>query len=155
MWQDNQLRLFSRNKELAHDGLGWVSKFAIDVDLESKLKKFGHNIVLQGELIGPKIQNNPYGLQKHTVKFFNLFLLPKIINPDFLDLKSTITDMGLDFVPIIDSDYTLPESRSKIIDLANGPSLLHSFVPREGLVCRTCKGPYFSFKVISNAWLLK
>jgi tRNA-binding EMAP/Myf-like protein len=64
----------SRNLELSptEDG-NTFWRVARELDLENKLREFGYNIALQGELIGEGIQGNPYKIKGQTVKFFNIF----------------------------------------------------------------------------------
>jgi hypothetical protein len=57
-------------------------------------------------------------------------------------------------VPLLETDVELPQDRKKLIELADGPSVLNKETKREGVVYRNFDNT-LSFKVISNAFLLK
>ena len=61
--------------------------------------------------------------------------------------------MELNTVPILDEDFSLPNSVEDLLSYAEGKSQLAD-VEREGVVVRT-DGKKISFKVISNKFLLK
>ena len=56
-------------------------------------------------------------------------------------------------VPVIDPRAKAPESVEAGLALAEGPSITHKI--REGLVWKCNTDPGFSFKTISNQFLLK
>jgi RNA ligase (TIGR02306 family) len=143
----------SRNLELLENESNTFWKFAREVNLEEKMSKLGRNISLQGELIGEGIQGNPYKIKGHTVKFFSGF---DIDNYEYLSLSSLryITELlTLDMVPILNTEFELPESIEGLIKYADGESLLNSNFDREGVVIRSTD-KLISFKVISNKFLL-
>ena len=61
------------NLELLETDGNTFWKVAREMDIENKLRNYGKNISLQGELIGEGIQGNPYKIKGQTVKFFNVF----------------------------------------------------------------------------------
>ncbi|MBK7867615.1 MAG: hypothetical protein IPJ75_11910 [Ignavibacteriales bacterium] len=61
---------------------------------------------------------------------------------------------GLEKVPVVFNDFSLPESIDEILQMANGKSQLNPDANREGLVFRTADDKRFSFKAISNNFLL-
>jgi hypothetical protein len=61
--------------------------------------------------------------------------------------------LGLDHVPVLGTDWKAPASVEEGLALAEGPSINHKI--REGLVWKCNEDPSFSFKIISNQFLLK
>jgi hypothetical protein len=58
-----------------------------------------------------------------------------------------------DHVPVLGTDWKAPESVEEGLAIAEGPSINHKV--REGLVWKCNEDPSFSFKTISNLYLLK
>jgi RNA ligase (TIGR02306 family) len=152
--KDGVFGVCSRNLDLIETENNSFWKVARILDLENKLKKLNFNICIQGELIGEGIQKNPYKIKGQTVKFFNAF---NIDSGEYLDLtqfKNLINDLGLETVPIIDENFSLPEKIEDLLNYADSKSILNSNTNREGIVIRSAN-KNISFKVISNIFLLK
>lgn len=104
-----------------------------------------NELVVQGEILGPKIQGNKYGLSELRFKIFNSFT-----NGVYFDTSPV-------FLPSEHVEWigwwTLPETIPQAVELAKGTSLLAD-IPREGVVLRLPDGS-FSFKIINPDFLLK
>lgn len=113
------------------------------------------NIALQGEIVGTGIQNNQYKCEQKFY-LFDAF----IVEQNGYDTQEVVTDwsstFGLNRVPVIDTAFKIPTDWTidDLLKYADGPSLLNGS-KREGLVFQSNTDPSKSFKVISNAWLLK
>ena len=128
---------------------------ARDLKIKDVLKNMiGNNkfIILQGEIIGPGIQDNKYKLKKKEFFAFNLIIPPyTFVEP--LIAEEELCKNSISHVPILSIGYKLQSSISKCIERAEGRSLI-SNIPREGLVLRNYdKG--LSFKIINPKYLLK
>lgn len=116
-------------------------------------------LTIQGELIGEGIQKNNYKLKGQDIRFFRSFDPIKYQFFPYKYFLNMMEDMGLQTVPIIDTDFTLPERYDDLISYADGQSKLVETL-REGIVF-VAKNPSYndngrlSFKVISNKFLLK
>ncbi len=143
----------SRNLELIEIDTNTLWKVARQLDLENKLKSIGKNVSVQGELIGEGIQGNPYKLRGQVVKFFNLFDIDGFKYYPIQDMISTLNELGLEHVPILDMDFKLPKSIDELLEIADGVSVLNDRTIREGLVIRS-HDRKISFKAISNKFLL-
>lgn len=155
-----------------HEGVFGVCSRNIDLKIDQEgnsfvdtAKKYDlENIVpegyaFSGELMGPGIQGNIEGFD--TLKYFiyDIFDIKKgkklsyDEREDFVYLH--LKDRKLDYVPILGygtlEDLGI-DSMQKLIEYADGPSINAKL--REGLVFRL-KDSEFSFKVISNKYLLK
>lgn len=152
-YKDGIFGVCSRNLELLETEGNTFWKVARELDLENKMKDFGVNISVQGELIGEGIQGNPYKIKGQTVRFFNLFDIDLQEYHSFNMTKKSLDVMGLEMVPVIDEFFTLPDTVDEILKYAEDKSKLNPDFDREGVVIRTLDRKV-SFKVISNKFLL-
>lgn len=153
-FKDGVFGVCSRNLELleTEDNTFW--KVARQMDLENKMREFGINISLQGELIGEGIQGNPYKIKGQTVKFFNLFDIDLQQYHTYSMMDAVVrVQFGLDTVPLLDTYVTLPNTIEEILKYAEGKSVLNPDFDREGVVIRSVDRKV-SFKAISNQFLL-
>lgn len=128
-------------------------KVAREMDLKEKLLSTGKNISIQGELIGEGIQGNPYRIKGQTVKFYNAFDIDAFDYLGYEEFVTFIENLGLKTVPVLDENFSLPESIDDLLLFAEGKSVF-SGSQREGVVIRSLDRK-ISFKVISNKFLLK
>ena len=108
-------------------------------------------IAIQGECLGPKIQGNKYNLSDYDLYVFNLIYPTGRLGS--VVAKSIIENKGLNFVPILDEHYVLPDTMEQALKDATGASVLGNTL-REGVVCRSPDGKQ-SFKIVSPEFLLK
>jgi ATP-dependent RNA circularization protein (DNA/RNA ligase family) len=115
--------------------------------------KIPEGLAFQGELMGEGIQGNREGFKGHRFFVFDIFdiKLHEYFNP--YDRLETCTGLGLTHVPILGEAWNAPDSVAAGLELAEGPSINHKV--REGLVYKCNEDPSFSFKCISNKFLLK
>lgn len=129
-----------------------AGKYNIEKILKSIAKDNGATkVILQGEILGDKIQGNKYQLQGIDIRAFNL-----IIDDEKVDSVKAATIMkkyGIDWVPIIDTNFILLDNVDEMIKYADGKSQLCDTL-REGVVIRDHNNT-ISFKCISNEFLLK
>lgn len=178
IWKPYLFGVCSRNFQLNRpDGSSyWV--IAKQEKIEAKLRSYlcSHPelkyIVVQGEIIGPKIQDNKYNRTKYELYVFNVVLGTNTSKtysslPNNL-VESISKELGLNMVPIIetrahagDTDtkrdifHLVPKRLPELVEYAKGQSQLAP-IPREGVVIR--QGQLyvdFSFKVINTDFLLK
>lgn len=151
---ENEFGVCSRNMDLKRDANNTFWKVAIELDIEAKLRKACiDNAAIQGELIGPGIQGNIYNLTKHTFRAFDIydieageFLLP--------ETRQAVTEeLDIPHAPVL-GHIALQANMDYLLDTAEGESLLNDKQEREGVVYKAAISN-FSFKVISNKYLLK
>ncbi len=160
-WKEGAFGVCSRNLDLTEteDNTFWAT--ARKLQLEEKLAGFGKNLALQGEMVGPGIQDNIYKLKEVTIYFFNVFNIDEQRFYDFQEMKNIIGLFGLETVPIVSENFTLnfPDVQT-ILSYSDGPSKIGQCL-REGFVYRPVKEVFvdrlgrLSFKAISNQFLLK
>lgn len=129
-------------------------RVARHLNIEEKLRSFGKNIAIQGELIGEGIQGNRYNIKGQTVRFFTVFDIDRYCPLKPKEKLEFLANIGLESVPLITEDLAYKFSIERILEYAEGISQLAN-TQREGLVFRSQENSRVSFKVISNKFLLK
>jgi len=120
------------------------------------LEQYEGNIAIQGELVGPKICGNKEDFQDYDVLIYDIFEID--CQTYFLSSQrlNFCKINNLKHVPIVCfSMLSSFENVQEIIKFADGQSLNSKW--REGLVFKSLDyrdNEIFSFKVISNKWLL-
>lgn len=151
--KDEEDGVCSRNLELKRDENNAFWRIALDYDIHKKIRAYGKNIAVQGELIAPNIQGNYEKVTKPEFYVFDVFdidkqeyMLPKE-RQEFCKL------LDIPHVPIIDKSFAMISGVDKLLDIAEGDGM-NKGVKREGLVFKHNSSD-FSFKTISNSYLLK
>jgi RNA ligase (TIGR02306 family) len=152
-YNNGEFGVCSRNFELLETEGNTFWKIARELDLENKLKEYGINLSVQGELIGEGIQGNPYKIKGQTVRFFNLFDIDLQVYHSLSVFKETMKVLELETVPVLETHFHLPETIDELLLMADGKSELNPNFDREGIVIRSLDRK-ISFKVISNKFLL-
>jgi RNA ligase (TIGR02306 family) len=165
---DGRFGVCSRNLDLDWENdqsTTFVSK-ALNMKMNEILLKFG-NFALQGELIGPGIQGNREGLQTAEFRLFDIYDVDqgRYLNAfersqmavDIMNEQALLgvhEDHVLDICPTALKDLKAAQmSVEELLELADGPSINNPV--REGLVFKSIQNPDFTFKAISNEFLIK
>jgi len=146
----------SRNIDLEETGGSAFWATARAEDIESKMIAVDEHwdFAIQGELIGPGIQNNIYKLSKPEFHVYDVYNVQSGKYLDPVARRELIASMGLKHVPIVACDKDLGVgSVSDLLEWAEGPSRLYEKQEREGIVFKQVNGD-MSFKAISNKYLL-
>jgi RNA ligase (TIGR02306 family) len=151
---DGVFGVCSRNLDLKRNEKNAFWATAIKQDIETKMRAHGGNwFAIQGELIGPGIQGNIYGLKEVDFFVFDVYnlLTGTYLNP--ADRRQMVESMGLKHVPVIYDRYMNDRFVDGLLKMAEGKSVLNPSTEREGIVFKEVNGG-FSFKAISNRYLL-
>jgi len=152
-YNNGEFGVCSRNLELLETEGNTFWKVARELDLENKMREYGMNISFQGELIGEGVQGNPYKIKGQTVRFFNLFDIDLQVYHSLPVFKETMKELGLETVPVLNTNFKLPDTIDELLKMADGKSELNPNFDREGIVVRSLDRT-ITFKVISNKFLL-
>lgn len=171
MFRKNTFYVCSRNNnyptKISNNFWYVADKYFIKDILEFLMKEYDAKVVvLQGEIVGPKVQGNIYKLEDLKIYAFNLEITDKKgnvqkLNPqqiyDKLDEVYMKTNKLIEHCPIL-GEVILGETPGyrtieEILATAEGISKLYNTM-REGIVIRG-KDIKYSFKAVSNAYLLK
>ena len=149
----------SRNLDLkfeGNEGNLFVQTF-IKYDIEAKLRAYhqatGRSLAVQGEMVGPGIQNNFEGLDEIKLFIYNVFDIDKQQYLLAGEARQVCNDLDLEMVPTFSVRMQLPETIGEVLLLADGDSGLKGKF-REGLVFKSLTRN-FQFKAVSNRYLLK
>ncbi len=165
--KETGLHVCSRNLDMAPDhehkwneSAYWVA--AGKFNLEEICKTLG-NVALQGELIGPNIQENKYKLKDLQYRIYSVY---DIENQKYFavdDWYDQLNDIGVNDsmkVPIVNHSLFLDHTVEDLVEMSKGNSVL-SGVKREGIVIRSVVEDTdfelgrLSFKAINPDFLLK
>lgn len=165
--RDGEIGACSRNLELKicdDNATNTYVRILMDSGLNTVLPQLG-NIAVQGEIMGPGIQNNREGLKAAKFFVFDVYLIDeaRYMTPaERQALFDLLIDMGVNpnlvaHVPIIAYTAKLYDTLGitnvdQLLKFAEGKSLVNPV--REGLVFKRIDGG-FSFKAISNLYLEK
>lgn len=154
-FNNGEFGICSRNLQLVFNDKTTYGKIAIANNLEDKLKNYGKNLAIQGEIIGEGIQSNKYKLRGQKLLVYNIFDIDKY---DYVSKEKMLEFcklFELETVPTIFSNFVLPDNIEELLLIANDRSKLNSNTYREGLVwLSTDSIKRISFKTISNDFLL-
>lgn len=155
--EDGVFHVCSRNVDLVEDTNNLYWQVAKKYCIEEKLRMCGaelHGVAIQGEICGPGIQGNQYGLTEPTLYVFALFESQTGTYCDSDNRQAIVKYLGLQHAPILGRVNTDDEySVQKLLEIAKGTSVINGSV-REGLVFQKVDDPSVSFKAINNDWLL-
>ena len=151
-----KFNLYSRNLRLGKDGSHYwkaVERYDLEERMSLMLEEIDSKwIAIQGEVVGPAIQKNPYNLKE--VDFFIFNIIDENGRWGTEKMAEWCCRYGLISVPILDTNYTLPDTVDEMLRYATGPSIINPEVLREGVVIRSKNGQH-SFKAVSPEYLVK
>ncbi len=141
----------SRNQELKDEGENTFWKVAKKYDVIEKLTALGRNIAIQGELVGPGVQGNHYGLTDHDLFVFDIYDIDKGEYLCPAERNILVNYLELNPVPSVGGIILKDTTVDMLIEMADGYSVINGAKRREGLVFKKHNA---SFKSVSNAYLL-
>ena len=131
---------------------------AFKYDIENKLKQYLDvnqemtYVCIQGEGVG-SVQGNPLKLKEDDLYVFNFIDSMQGRYPSTIG-REIIEKMGMQWVPILDEHFILPDDMETFKQMATAPSAVNPAVMREGIVLRQVANG-MSFKNVSREYLLK
>lgn len=156
---NGEFHVCSRNVDLkdSEGNTYWeiARKYKIEENMRRILDEDAYGMAIQGEIIGPGINGNQYGLTECDFYVFDLF---ESKNQTYCpaDLRYTISEsLGLKHVPVIYGECCVNAVPVEVLlEDADGLSQIGNVESRrEGLVWKSLYDPSVSFKVVSNQWL--
>ena len=129
-------------------------KYNIKDFLTDFLEKTGAEwVYLQGETFGDGVQKRDYSIKCRDFRAFVLCTSQRV-RYSYAETKEILDQYNIPTVPIIDTNFILPDTVDELITYAAGPSAIDG-LPREGVVLRSVNDPTKSFKAVDPAFLLK
>jgi RNA ligase (TIGR02306 family) len=177
---DGEYGVCSRNFKLKRsDCCYWNISDKYDIENNMRLRHEilslqdkNSNIVIQGEIVGPRIQGNKYKLDNQKFYVHNVQLWDNfnkcMRHGTIIEMLEICREFKLDTVPRLKYDLDILNITNPydnyidfLVDLSKGNSVLNSSVKREGIVIRSIDNHWdshigrLSFKVINPEFLLK
>lgn len=154
----------SRNMDLLEDDNNTFWQVAKEKRIHDWLNSIGRDLAVQGELVGEGIQNNAEGISGKNFFVFDIYDITskRYLSPEE---RHMILPIHILHVPIIHNYFSLPISGewstsnnreymlNVLLQKANVMNLSNKRAG-EGIVLKSNKDPSFSFKIISNDYLL-
>jgi hypothetical protein len=123
-------------------------------EIERKLRNYGKNIAIQGEIVGAGVQGNVYNLKELDFYVFNVIDLDTGKRFSLNEKLYFCDHYGFKLVPLLENEILLQDfTVNLLLEKANGKSVLGN-TNREGLVFRSVTNDHLSFKIISTTFLL-
>lgn len=135
----------SRNNFLTDEANAYY-RYAVRTDLLEKLKAYGKNLCIQGELCGPKIGGNTLQLTDTSFYVFCIWDIDNQVPYTYNDIYNVCKHLDLNFVEELFNQYE-KVTPDDLIEQANNLKL-PSGKPAEGLVVNSSDNRH-SFKIIN------
>ncbi len=149
-WED-EIRCCSRNLELKISEENAQNAFVnMTMSIQDRIP---NGYAFQGELWGEGIQGNKEGIKGRRFSVFDVYDITNQRRLSPMERRTLCAEIGLEHIPVIDECAKAPNTLQELLDMADGPSIFAKM--REGLVWKCNEDPNFTYKVISNRWLLK
>ena len=147
-----ELKMVDEDGRLTNTENAFIKK-ALELGLKEKLERWGKNVAIQGELWGSGINGNWEGISHHEFSVFDIFDIDSqtYMNSNKRELACFVLD--LNHTPVI--EFTSLEKFTSVQDFlqyAERPSINNKVA--EGVVFKSLTNPEYSFKVVSNSYLL-
>lgn len=151
-FNNGQFGVCSRNLELKEREENTYWKVARELNLEEKLRKYGKNIALQGELMGPGIQGNRECLTNHEFLLFDIWNIDDNKYMSERERSLLCEVLKIRQIDLIDYVYPFEKTLEELIEMSDRKSIFNDIA--EGIVYKSMDGTT-SFKVINNKFLLR
>lgn len=153
---EDEFGVCSRNYQMKINPDNTFGRIILANNLEEKMRDYGKNIAIQGEIIGEGVQGNKYKLKGQKLLVYNIFDIDTYEYVSKEKMLEICNIFELETVPTIFVDFTLPETIEELLEIATAKSVMNPNTIREGLVWVSIDSPErISFKTISNDFLLK
>jgi RNA ligase (TIGR02306 family) len=163
--EDGVFHAMSRNVDLARDENNLWWKMSDKYNIEEKLLTLWADnefreicpkgFCIRGEIVGPGVNGNKLKLEQHFFCVFDLYDVATNSYATSEDRLQMVQDLGLLHVPVHKNIVKFTGTFEQLIQSANGKSFINPEVKREGIVMKSVTDPNFTFKVVSNEWLLE
>lgn len=150
--------VLTRNQKTYYDDMNvWFEmydKYNIKDFLTDFIKETKSDwVYLQGESFGTKVQKRDYSLDGHDFRAFELCTSNRV-RYTYSEMKEILDRYNIPTVPIIDTNYILPNTVEELIAFAHGDSAIDGKA-REGIVFQNIEDSTISFKAVDPEFLIK
>ena len=157
-WLDGELHACSHRVDYLRSDSNEFWRSAKDLGIEEKCRaEFGaRSFALQGELVGPGMEGNVYGLAERRFLVYEAVDLDQGRKLLPSERRGLCDRLGIPHVPVIATGLALSPSQSmaQLLAAADGESAFAPGHRREGEVYKCEQDAELSFKAISNEYLV-
>lgn len=132
-----------------------AKKYQLDLKLPLYCKDKKVSLAIQGEIVGPSIQGNIYGLPDQDLYVFSIWDIERQRYLCYRDKCEVCIALGLKQVPVVDFEVYQLRTQEDFLKYAERKSAVGTRPLAEGVVVRDVKDDSVSFKAISNKYLLR
>lgn len=153
--KDGTFGVCSRKIHLKESETNGFWRMARKYDIEAHLRRQfpGKDIAIQGEIVGPGIQENHLGLTEMEFHFFNLFEIVSRQYLGFKDLVKFCHDTCIPMVHTIEEGVSFGYTIEELVTIATSQKYYFDkdkTSPAEGIVIRPMES--FTSRVLKKAW---
>ncbi|MDD5589183.1 MAG: RNA ligase (ATP) [Candidatus Nanoarchaeia archaeon] len=159
---NGEFSVCSRKLNLKENENNIFWKVANKYKIKEKLKELNRNIVLQGEIIGDKIQGNKYKIIGHELYLFDIFDIDRYQYVNFDEFLKLAYQLDMKTVPIIENKFSIKNKTiDELLRMSDNFSIVSPSFSREGLVFKSIQEKWdmkigrIQFKVVSQEFLLE
>lgn len=151
---EGEFHVCSRNVNLKYDPENSFWKIAERYKIREMMLHYDmHGTAIQGELVGPGIQGNQYGLQDIDFFVFDIYSVTQGRYTTSNERLYLSEILRLNHTPVLSEGTKITADKDRLLKIAECYSLINGSVA-EGLVFKSISDPSISFKAINNNWLL-
>lgn len=161
-FRDGDTGVCSRNLNLVEEQGNLYWDVAKSLNILDRLRAYGRNLAIQGEIIGEGIQGNNERISGHELFVFSIYDIDRSRYVGFAERQQILADLNaaggpeIKHTPVlgIEPIFRRFATVAELLSFATGPSMRGA--KREGLVFKSApvNGYVVSFKAISNEYLL-
>lgn len=148
--KDGEFGVCSRNLQLKEDDKNGFWRMARKYDLETHLRNWMDNMVIQGEVVGPGVNGNNLGLQDLELHIFSIVDLKTRELVSFHELVTRCNMWKVPMVTVLEIGHKFEYELHELISLANA-QLYPNGKPAEGIVIRPTKHTKTNLDMTWNA----
>lgn len=142
-------------KQVSNNWWNWTAETCALETLEYYCRAEGKSLAIQFELFGEGIQGNKYELEGRMAYAFNVWDIKEQRYLKLFEKIDVLNVCGFTMVPVLVL-MGFERTQEGFLKVAEGMSIVpNSECEREGIVVRDYSDDSFSFKAISNKWLLE
>ena len=151
----------SRNVHLKPSTTNLFWRLAEKYQIERHMREFfkDRDVAVQGEIVGPSINDNHLGLKESELHIFNVWFINERVYGDFSCLVDFTTTTKIPMVDVLQIGNSFNYDLKQLIQFANKQKYPNNSAPAEGIVLRSqlslpclLLGGWWSGKIINENW---
>lgn len=159
-WENGEFGVCSRKLHLKPNATNLYWRLAEKYQIEKHLKEYfrGQRVAVQGEIVGPGVQDNHLGLTDIELHIFNVWFIQERTYGTYYTVRDFCNETNIPMVTLLDMGDKFNYTLESLIQYANKQKYPNG-TPAEGIVVRSqfpirCVelGGWWSGKIINENW---